>query len=79
MSDGDLAITRLTVSRETLYRYRTMPGGTGDDLEWLLKQIGSELTILQGIAEGTLQDREAIDLLMEAWQDFANQLKRRAH
>lgn len=32
-------LTRVTLSRQTLYKYRAMPGGSGDKAEWLLKQV----------------------------------------
>lgn len=69
----------MTVSRETLYKYRQLPDGTGDEPEWLLKHIRDELDILAAAAEDNPEMAPSIDLLVEAWQDFAQQLKRKAH
>lgn len=73
------ALARVAVSRETLYKYRQFPGGTGDGPEWLLKQIREEIEILEGIAKHAPECAEPVDLLIEAWHRFATQLKRKAH
>ncbi|GGA53530.1 hypothetical protein GCM10011499_24490 [Pelagibacterium lentulum] len=70
---------RITLSRETLYKYRLFPQGTGDGPEWLLKQINEEIKILSTIAEQNPDLATSLDLLMEAWQDFAHHIKRKAH
>lgn len=75
----DAAIERATLSRETLYKYRQLPDRTGDEPEWLLKQIHEELSILAATAAEAPELAPSIDLLVEAWQDFAQQLKRKAH
>lgn len=72
-------LSRVTLSRQTLYKYREMPEGTGDEPEWLLKQIGEEIAILQTIATEIPKNADSIGVLIEAWQDFAQQQKRRAH
>lgn len=72
-------LARVTLSRQTLYKYRSLPGGTGDDPEWLLKQVGEEIAILEQIARDVPKNAESIGLLIEAWRDFAGQQKRQAH
>lgn len=72
-------LARITTSRQTLYRFKELPGGTHDSPEWLLKQIGEEIAILEQIARHVPKNAESIGLLIEAWQGFADQQKRRAH
>ena len=72
-------LARVTLSRQTLYKFREMPNGTGDEPEWLLKQVGEEIAILEQIARDVPKIAESIGLLIEAWQDFAGKQKQRAH
>src|SRR5690554_6609428 len=73
------ATAGIVLSRETLYKYRSLPAGTGDEAEWLLKQINEEIEVLTAIARDAPKNAELIRLLIEAWQEFAGRQKKRAH
>lgn len=75
----DMLIDRITRSRDTLYKYRQLPDETGDAPEWLLKQIQQEVDILLAIPARRPELTPSLELLVEAWQDFAQHLKRKAH
>lgn len=70
---------RLTLSRETLYKYRELPDGTRSQPEWLLGQVRDEIDILEEIAKRAPEYAPSVDLLVEAWQEFVLRLKRKAH
>ncbi|WMT90097.1 hypothetical protein [Pelagibacterium sp. H642] len=73
------AIQRVTLSRQTLYTYKGVPGGTKDEPEQVLKMIRDEIGILEGIARDEPKNAEPIGLLIDAWREFAETQKMRAH
>lgn len=72
-------LKRVTLSRQTLYKYKGVPGGTKDKPEELLAMIRQEIEILEVIARDVPKNAESIGLLIEAWREFAETQKVRAH
>ena len=76
--NSDEANKRLVLSRHTLGRYRSMPGGTNDSPEWLLGQIRQEIEVLEGIL-ARRPESAGIASLIEQWREFAQAQRVRGH
>lgn len=70
--------TRLNLSRETLYKWRAM-GGPSGPIEGLLRMVGEELAVLEGLAHQHPDLSESITVLLDGYNGLQRELKAKAN
>ena len=69
---------RLVLSRQTLYGWQ-QPGGPVGRPEDLLRMIGQEIEVLEGIARENAEFADSVNLLIERYQALQSQVRQKAN